>query len=173
MHLKLIVTFPWSATAWRASMSLTTAYRIVLADDHILFRKELKSVLEEDAELEVVGEAGDGLELIALLKEITPHMVILDLSMPNMDGFETAREIKKKCPDIDILILTMHKEDEYAFQAKSAGARGYVVKDNVDTELFDAIKAIREGGVYFPLWAGRKVLNSVESWGTLSEGSQM
>lgn len=147
-------------------MSLKTGYRIVLADDHIPFRQGLKRVLEKDAELEVVGEAGDGLELIALLKVITPHMVILDLSMPNMDGFEAAREIRKKYPDMNILILTMHKEDEYTLQAMSAGARGYVVKEDADTELFHAIRAIREGGVYFPLLASNKVINPVESWGT-------
>ena len=145
-------------------MSLTTGYRVVLADDHIPFRQGLRKVLEQDTGLKVVGEAGDGLELVALLKEIIAHMVILDLSMPNMDGFEAAREIKKIYPDINILILTMHKEAEYALQAISAGARGYVVKENADQELFHAMKTVREGGVYFPLLAGKKIVNPAESW---------
>jgi DNA-binding NarL/FixJ family response regulator len=152
-------------------MSLKTDYRIVLADDHIPFRQGLKRILEEETDLKVVGEAGDGLELIALLEETAPHMVILDLSMPNMDGFEAAREIKRKYPEVSILILTMHKEEDYVYQAVSAGARGYVVKENADTELFHAIKSIREGDVYFPAPISEKIYSGPERLGDYGETS--
>lgn len=101
------------------------AYRIVLADDHYLIREGLRSILEENADLQVVGEASDGLELLLLLDRLKPHLVILDISMPNLQGIETARQIKIKYPGIKILILTMHQEREYLYKAISAGVEGY------------------------------------------------
>jgi DNA-binding NarL/FixJ family response regulator len=131
-------------------VSSRTAYHIVLADDHVPFRQGLKSLLKEEADLVIVGEAGDGRELVSLLKQTRPHMVILDLSMPHMDGFEAACEIRKCYPEVCTLILTLHKEAAYVQRAVSAGARGYVLKEKVDTELLDAIRSIREGGAFFP-----------------------
>lgn len=131
-------------------MSSRTVYHIVLADDHVPFRKGLKDVLKEESDLVVVGEAGDGRELISLLRQAKPHMVILDLSMPHMDGFDAASEIRKCYPDISTLILTLHKDAAYVQRAISAGVSGYVLKEKVDTELLEAIRSIREGGVFFP-----------------------
>lgn len=128
----------------------TACYQIVLADDHVRLRQELKIMLEEDTDIRVIGEAGDGLELVDLLKRARPQMVILDLSMPHMDGYDAVRQIKAKYPDITILILTMHKDEEYVIKAASSGVSGYVVKENADTELFQAIRSIRAGYVYFP-----------------------
>ena len=88
-------------------------YQIILADDHILLRQGIKSIIESSNDMAVIGEAGDGLELIKLLKSVTPHLVILDISMPNLRGIEAIREIKTICPSVKILILSMHKEKEY------------------------------------------------------------
>jgi DNA-binding NarL/FixJ family response regulator len=123
-------------------------YRIILADDHLLLRAGLKRILGEMAGLEVVGEAGNGLELLHLLNKITAHMIILDISMPNMRGIEAIHEIKTIRPDLKILILTMHKDKEYLHQAVSAGANGYLLKEDADIELFSAIETVRNGKIY-------------------------
>jgi len=123
-------------------------YHLALADDHVLFRQGLERILEKKGDLEVVGEAGDGLELLNLLKKLTPHMIILDISMPNLRGQEAIHEIKGIYPEMKILILTMHKDKEYLHQAMSAGADGYLLKEDADTELFSAIEMVRLGKIY-------------------------
>jgi DNA-binding NarL/FixJ family response regulator len=123
-------------------------YRIILADDHLLLRAGLKRILEGMAGLEVVGEAGNGLELLHLLHKLSAHMIILDISMPNLRGIEAIHEIKAIHPELKILILTMHKDKEYLHQAISAGADGYLLKEDADTELFSAIGIVRQGKIY-------------------------
>jgi DNA-binding NarL/FixJ family response regulator len=123
-------------------------YHVVLADDHVLFRQGIKKILEEIDGLEIVGEANDGLELLSLVKKLTPDMVILDISMPNIRGIEATREIKTINPGVKVLILTMHKSKEYLYHSISAGAEGYLLKEDADTELFSAIEKVQEGGVY-------------------------
>jgi len=120
-------------------------YRLLLADDHALLRQGLKRIVEEHDDLRVVGEARDGLELINLFKTTAADMVVLDISMPNMRGIEATRELKCLDPEIKVLILTMHSDKEYLHQALSAGADGYLLKDDADTELISAIKNIRDG----------------------------
>ena len=120
-------------------------YRIVLADDHFLIRQGLRRILEGKGDLEVVGEAADGLELLFLLDKLKPHLVILDISMPNLQGIETARQIKMNAPGMKILILTMHAEREYLYQAISAGVEGYLLKEDAQKELLLAIEKIRRG----------------------------
>jgi DNA-binding NarL/FixJ family response regulator len=135
-------------------LSHSTPYRIVLADDHVLLRQGLRRLIEEMGDLDVVAEASDGLELLELLKKITPDMVILDISMPNLGGIEAARVIKMTYPKIKILILSMHKIQEYLDHAMAAGAEGYLVKEDADTELFSAIETIRQGGIFIsPLFS--------------------
>ena len=126
-----------------------TAYRIILADDHALFRQGVKRIVEEVDELQVVGEAGDGLELLELLKKTSPDLVILDIAMPNMRGLEAAREIKGSHPQIKILLCTMHKKREFVQEAVEAGVEGFLVKESADTELVQAIQAIRSGQKFF------------------------
>lgn len=121
-------------------------YRIVVADDHVLIRQGLGKIINGNSELEVIGEAGDGVELLALLPTVTPHMVILDISMPNLRGIDAIHEIKKKYPEVKILVLTMHKE--YLHPALAAGADGYLLKEDADRDLFSAIENIRQGRVY-------------------------
>jgi DNA-binding NarL/FixJ family response regulator len=133
-------------------------YRIVLADDHEVLRQILKRILAERGDLEVVGEAADGLELLDLLKmsKRIPDMVIVDVTMPHLGGIEATRSIKMVYPSVKVLILTIQNEREYIEQALSAGAEGYLLKENVNAELFSAIETIRRGGIYAsPLLTGR------------------
>jgi len=125
-------------------------YRIVLADDHSLFRQGLKSILRQIPGLEVVGEASDGLELLELLKnkKLDPQLVILDISMPNLRGLEAIPEIRACCPDVKLLIVTMHADKEYLYQALAAGGNGYFLKRDADKELISAIEMIRRNKTY-------------------------
>jgi DNA-binding NarL/FixJ family response regulator len=123
-------------------------YRVILADDHTLFRSGVKRILEEVPEIEVMGEAADGLQLLTLLKEMTPDLVILDISMPKMRGLEAIQEIKASYPQVQVLILTMHKNAEYLSYALGAGAAGFLLKQDADPELMEAIAAIRQGKTY-------------------------
>ncbi len=123
-------------------------YQIVLADDHAMFRRGVKRIIEEIPDMAVVGEASDGFELLNLLKRSTPNLVILDISMPNLRGIEATKEIKMIHPGVKVLILTMHKDREYLYHALSAGAEGYLLKEDLDTELVTAISTIRKGKTY-------------------------
>jgi len=125
-----------------------SSYRITLVDDHVLLRQGLRRIIEEFSGLEVVGEAGDGMELLRLLNRTVPDLVILDISMPKLRGIEAVSEIKSRHPGVKVLILTMHRDKEYLYQAVSSGADGYLLKDDADTELFSAIRKIGEGGFY-------------------------
>jgi len=119
-------------------------YRIVLADHYVMVRQGLGRIIKGVADLEVVGEAGDGIELLSLLNKLTPHMVILDISMPNHRGIVPG--IKMEYPVVKVLILTTHRE--YSHQAMAAGADGYLLKEDADRDLFFAIENIRQGLVY-------------------------
>lgn len=123
-------------------------YRIVLADDHILFRHGIKRIIDEMSGAQVVGEANDGQETIDMVKDLQPDLAILDISMPKLRGIEACREIRRLFPDVKILMLTMHKDKEYLYQALSAGAQGYLLKEDSDEELFAAIGTIRTGAIY-------------------------
>lgn len=132
------------------------SYRIVLADDHKLIRRGIKKIIEERPGLEVVGEAGDGRELLSILGEVAPDLAIVDMSMPEMGGLEAIKKIKTGFPDVKVLVLTMHTEKDYLLQALSAGADGYLLKEDADVELYSAIKAIQGSGNYIsPLLAGK------------------
>jgi DNA-binding NarL/FixJ family response regulator len=114
----------------------------------VLVRQGLKRILEGIEDLEVIGEANDGLELLDLLNRSTPDMIILDISMPKLRGIEAIHEIKALRPEVKVLMLTMHKEKEYLYLAISAGAKGYLLKENADKQLFAAVDKIRQGKLY-------------------------
>ncbi|MDA8166027.1 MAG: response regulator transcription factor [Desulfobacteraceae bacterium] len=122
--------------------------RIILADDHTLIRRGLRKMLEEDESLQVIGEAGDGLELLDLLRRTEPDLILLDISMPNLRGIEAIGEVRRVRPGIKILILTMHKSEQYLCSAMQAGASGYLLKEDSDTELLPAIVRVMAGGLY-------------------------
>jgi DNA-binding NarL/FixJ family response regulator len=124
-------------------------YRIFLADDHALFREGLKLVLAQRPDFVVTGEAQDGFELLNLLKrEDPPDLVILDISMPKLRGIEAIREIKDINQKIKILVLTMHRDEHLLSEAFIAGADGYLLKENVATELFGAIDSVLRGDAH-------------------------
>jgi DNA-binding NarL/FixJ family response regulator len=129
-------------------------YRILLAEDHALVREGIKKIVEDFADLQVVGEVGDGLQLLEFLKTLGVDLVILDISMPKMPGIEAAKEIKRRYPVVKILILTMHKKKEYLSDAIAAGVDGYLLKEDLAKELGSAINRIRLGENYIsPLLA--------------------
>jgi len=122
--------------------------KIVLADDHVLIRQGLKKLIEENKSLEVIGEAGDGLELLDVLDSITPDLIILDISMPHLRGIEVISEAKRLCPAVKILMITMHKSEQYFLCAMSAGADGYLLKEDSDSELLIAIDEVMNDIMY-------------------------
>ena len=136
-------------------------YRIALADDHVLVRQGFKRILEGVGDLEVIGEANDGIELLNLLSQVTPDMVILDIFMPNLRGIEAIHEIKKIHPDVKVLILTMHKDKEYLYLSLSAGAKGYLLKEDADKELFSAIEKVRQGKTYISPFFSEEVVDDL------------
>jgi DNA-binding NarL/FixJ family response regulator len=121
---------------------------IVLADDHVMFRKGVKRIIEETPDLEVVGEANDGLELLRLLQAHEPKLVLLDIAMPHLRGLEAIREIKKLYPRVKTIFLTMHRSKEFLHQALEAGAEGFLLKEDADSELLRAIQTVRGGGKF-------------------------
>ncbi|MDD5641373.1 MAG: response regulator transcription factor [Syntrophales bacterium] len=129
-------------------------YSIVLADDHVIFRRGIRKIIQEVDDFEVVGEAGDGLELLELLKITRPDLIILDISMPNLRGLEATEEIKRQYPQVKVLLLTMHKKKSFVQLGLKAGANGFLLKEDADSELFRAIETIRKGNLYLsPLLA--------------------
>lgn len=129
-------------------------YKIVLADDHALVRQGIRKIIEEDGDLKVVGEVGDGLELLEILETIRPDLVIVDIGMPRLRGLEATKRIKHLYPKVKVMILSMHRSKEYLRQAVAAGVSGYLLKEDADTALHTAIKAIRNGKEFFsPLLA--------------------
>ena len=122
--------------------------RVVLADDHTVVRAGLKAVLGTARDIDVVGEARDGQEALALVDRFNPHVVVMDLSMTGMDGATATKAIVAKGGETRVLILTMHPEEEYLIPLLEAGAAGYLVKSAADRELVDAVRAVAKGDVY-------------------------
>jgi DNA-binding NarL/FixJ family response regulator len=128
---------------------MTEPYRIILADDHAILRKGMRLILEQSREFLIVAEAGDGLELLALLeKGLVPDALLLDLTMPGMSGIEAIGRIRQLGFVFKILVLTMHLEPGLACQAFSAGANGYLLKEAIAAELWTALQALREDKIY-------------------------
>jgi two-component system response regulator NreC len=132
--------------------------RVLLVDDHMVVRIGLKALLEQEADIEVVGEAGDGVEGLAQAIALRPDVVVMDISMPRMDGLEATRRIRRDCPSSQVLILTVHAQERYLFPVLKAGAAGYVLKSTVDTELLDAIRTVAAGAAFLYPSATRLLL---------------
>ncbi|WP_155308760.1 response regulator [Desulfosarcina ovata] len=123
-------------------------YTIILADDHAMIREGVRNLIEAVDGLKVIGETGDGLKLLKLVRKNPPHMVILDITMPGMRGIEAAREILTQHPDTHVLMLSMHKREDFLIMALEAGAKGYLLKEDSGEELIEAIDCIRSGQTY-------------------------
>ncbi len=135
-------------------------YRILLADDHVIFREMIKKNLSEIPGLEVVGEVSDGLELLASLETLHPHLIILDIGMPHLSGLQAASKIKLSHPDIKILLLTMYKTKDHLARAMKVGVDGYLLKENAFSDLIGAIETIRQGKPYVSNLVAHQILYS-------------
>jgi DNA-binding NarL/FixJ family response regulator len=152
---------------------------IFIVEDHRLFREGLKAMLSLEPGYEIIGEAEDGLEAVRLIRKSKPDLVLLDLSMPRMNGFSVLREIKAAMPEVKILVLSIHESDQYVLQAFEARADGYAIKDSSREELRVAIRSVLEGKKYISPGVagnvlegyldGRKTLKTKSAFDTVTE----
>lgn len=153
--------------------------RILLADDHTLFRQGVRRVLEEQSAWQVIAEASDGAEAVRSALELSPDVAILDLAMPRLNGLEATRQITRRLPAVQVLVLSMYCDDTYIFQAVQAGARGFLLKDSADTELIRAVAAVARNSTFFSPAVAKVLLDDrkcrfaergiVDGYETLSE----
>jgi two-component system response regulator NreC len=137
--------------------------RVLLVDDHMVVRIGLKALINAEPDMEVVDDAGNGVEGVAATVALRPDVVVMDISMPEMDGLEATRRIRQECADVQVLILTVHAQEKYLFPVLKAGAAGYVLKSTVDTELLDAIRTVAAGGAFLYPSATRLLLEDYVS----------
>src|SRR5437667_11115880 len=123
--------------------------QIILADDHAVMRRGLRLVLEQQEEFEVLGEANDGREAVSLAESLKPDVAVLDITMPNLNGIEAARQISGKQLGVAIVVLSMHADEGYVLRALKAGARGYLLKESPEADFIQAIRAVSEGKAFF------------------------
>ncbi len=123
--------------------------RILVADDHTIVLQGLSRFLQEQEDMEVVGQAKDGHEAVALARELAPHVVIMDISMPGLNGIEATRQLHRENPDVKTIGLSMHASRRYVREMYKAGARAYLLKDCDFDELIGAIHTVAEGGTHF------------------------
>ena len=134
--------------------------KLLFADDHEIVREGLRSLLKAHRDWEIVGEAADGRQAVALVKELKPDIVILDISMPLLDGLEATRQILKIRPQTKVLILTMHESDSLIRDILAVGARGYILKTDVGNDLVAAVESLRRNKTFFTSRVSQIVLNS-------------
>ena len=132
--------------------------KIVIADDHTIFRQGLRMLLAQEDDMEVVGEAADGIEALELAKKCNPDIILLDIAMPNMDGVKVAGTIKKSLPQIKIIVLTSYSDDQFLFEFLKLGVSGFVLKDSASQELIYSIRKSNEGMVFFDPSVSKKVM---------------
>ncbi len=137
---------------------MSEKYRIVIAEDSTILREALRKLISETAGFDVVGEAKDGDEAIECVEKLKPHLVLMDLSMPNMMGWDAIREIKRRSPETRILTLTVHKENDFILASFHAGADGYALKDSTHAELVEAIKNVLNGRYHIDSRISKKVV---------------
>jgi DNA-binding NarL/FixJ family response regulator len=140
--------------------------KIVLADDHPLLRKALKDLLEKETDFEIVGEAGDGEEAVRLATQTIPDVVIMDISMPNLDGLQATQQIKASCPNVAVLVLTVHTDDECILEILKAGAAGYLIKSAFGEEVVQAVRAVITGEMVLSAPIGQRLLKQAARFPT-------
>jgi DNA-binding NarL/FixJ family response regulator len=135
--------------------------RVLIADDHGIVRSGLRLLLERQPDVEVVAEAADGAEARELAVRERPDLAILDVRMPKLTGLQVTREIKRQAPEVSVLILSMHDDERYLFEALKAGASGYVLKTQADTDLVEAIRAVERGEPFLTPTAQQTLIKDV------------
>src|SRR4030043_1438537 len=158
---------------------MSPKYRIVIAEDHTILREGLRALLSSNPDFEIVGEAEDGREAIRCVEKLKPHLVLTDLSMPRMNGMDAIREIKRRSRETKVLVLTVHKTEEYILATLQAGADGDLLKDSTHAELLAAGRPVLSGKHYISpgisdkvlagYLEGRKTLKTRTSWETLTQ----
>lgn len=133
-------------------------HRIVIAEDHRILREGLKALVKSDESLEIVGEAGDGVEAIRAVEKHRPDLLLLDLSMPRMNGISVIKDIKSRFPETKMMALTVHDTEEYILETFHSGLNGYCLKDSSSSELLTAMKRVLEGNAYLSPGISQKVL---------------
>jgi DNA-binding NarL/FixJ family response regulator len=123
--------------------------RILLAEDHAVMRTGLRLVLERQPDFQVVGEASDGREAVALAQQHKPEVIVMDIGMPNLNGIEAARQVTSSLPQVSVIMLSMHSDEAYVLRALKAGARGYLLKESAESDLIAAIRAVDAGKAFF------------------------
>lgn len=139
--------------------------RILLADDHTILRNGIRAILEDEPGMVVVGEAEDGRTAVSLACQLKPDIVIMDIAMPLMNGLEATRQIKRSCPAIKVIILSMHDNEEYIVQVLEAGAMGYILKDAAAKELIQALRTVHKGEAVLSPAITRIVIEDYLRWG--------
>jgi two-component system response regulator NreC len=134
--------------------------KVLVADDHTILRQGIKSLLANEEEIEVIGEAKNGREVLTIVEETLPDIILMDIAMPGLNGLEATRRIKKKFPRMKVLVLTMYTNEEYIFQILNAGANGYLVKETAFQDLISAIKAVYKNEAFMSPSISKKVINS-------------
>jgi two-component system, NarL family, response regulator NreC len=129
-------------------MTAVKKTRVLIADDHTIVRQGLRAILENEADMEVVGEAADGREAVRKAVALQPDVVVLDISMPRMNGLEATGRIAHDAPHCRVVALTMHSSEEYVYSLLKAGASGYLLKESASSDLVEAIRSVRRGGTY-------------------------
>jgi two-component system response regulator NreC len=122
--------------------------RVLLADDHAMVRKGFRLILEAQPDMEIAGEAGNGREAVELAEKLHPDVVVMDVAMPELNGIEATRRLASSSPHTRVLALSMHKDSVYVREILRAGARGYLLKDSIDTDLISAVRAVAKGDGY-------------------------
>jgi DNA-binding NarL/FixJ family response regulator len=135
---------------------------VVLVDDHKLVRDGIRGILERSSEFRVVGEAGSGVEAVTLCKKTQPHIAVMDIGLPGMNGIEATRELQRQCPQVKVVILSMHGDESSIVNAIRSGARGYVLKKASASELVDALRTVAGGGSYLSSGVADRLLTRVQ-----------
>jgi DNA-binding NarL/FixJ family response regulator len=146
--------------------------RVLIADDHGIVRSGLRLLLERQPDIEVIGEAADGAEAREIAVRERPDLAILDVRMPKLTGLQVTRELKKQAPEVSVLILSMHDDERYLFEALKAGASGYVLKTQADTDLMEAIRAVERGEPFLTPAAQQALIKDVLERGRESENKE-
>lgn len=142
--------------------------KVLLADDHTILRDGIRSLIEDEPDMEVIGEAEDGITVVKLAETLQPDVILMDIAMPLLNGLEATRQIRKNNPRAKILILTMHENEEYIRQVLAAGAMGYILKDAAARELLGAIRAVNKGEVVLSPAITRLIVTDYLRWGDLT-----